>query len=174
MNWTQYTISKNYFYQFPIHKLSDLVNEFGYPSCINKDRNGIAVWDSSSLKGLYTRIDLVDKLIYNPFPVPHIGFMYIYYRYNLPINKLSQVLSLSNDIKYDISEKTLIIRGMALGYCNQILVNIIKFCKGELSWYQLASKKYFVNSLNYNNLTNINIINYNKEFLQKNKYSSIK
>ena len=50
---------------------------------------------------------------------------------------LSKILSISGDIMYDINKKTIIIRGMSLGYNMALLALICQYVKGQITWYQI-------------------------------------
>ena len=165
INWKKYNYQSSYYFQIPFQKVLDLYNEYGKPSLLN---NRMAIWDKNQLKGLYERIDIIDSPVYNYFPYPHIGFMYVYYKYTIPLNKLCQILSLSGDIKYDTLEKIIIIRTMSLGYCNSLLVLIIRFCSGNISWHEIKSKFMIKQYLSISQLTNIKTINSNILYLYKN------
>ena len=170
LNWNTYNKYVNnkdkYFFQTPINKFFDLVSEFGNPTLLDNKIGGMAIWKSDQpsnfIGGIYQRIDLIDNPIYNSYPRPHIGHLYTYYKYKIPISKLSQVLSLTGDIKYDSIENIIIVRGMSLGYCNNIIVFIIKLCRGDISWHQITSDDLFKKSITFQNLTNDNNVQYNK------------
>ena len=171
MEWNTYDkyrsikdIKSKYFFQTPINKFNDLVSEFGNPNIIDNDRNGMAIWNK--LSSVYHRIDLIDNPIYNAFPCPHIGFLYVYYKYEVPISRIAQVLSISGDIKYDPIECMIIVRGMSLGYCNEILVFVIKFCKGSITWHQITTDQLFKKRMTFDQLTNPKNIQYNKNYLK--------
>jgi hypothetical protein len=151
------TIKDNkYYFQTPYHKYFELVNEFGEPSVIDTSAGGLAIWNSFKLKGLYHRIEIVDNQLFNKYPYPHVGFLYIHYKIDIPLNKLAQTLSFSSDIKYDIIDKVLIVRGMAIGYCNALIALVIKYIRGEYSWYQIKNKNILSQVLSYKSLTNKN------------------
>jgi hypothetical protein len=146
-----------YYFQTPYHKYFELVNEFGQPSALDVSAGGLAIWNSFKLKGLYHRLEITDTQLYNKYPYPHIGFLYAYYKIDVPLTKLAQTLSISSDIKYDIIDKVLIVRGMSIGYCNALIALVIKYVRGEYSWYQIKNKNILSQVLSYKSLTNKNI-----------------
>jgi len=146
-----------YYFQTPYHKYFELLNEFGEPSVLDMSSGGLAIWNSFKLKGLYHRLEINDTPLYNKYPYPHIGFLYAYYKIDIPLSKLAQTLSISSDIKYDIIDKVLIVRGMSIGYCNALIALVIKYIRGEYSWYQIKNKNILGQVLSYKSLTNKNI-----------------
>jgi hypothetical protein len=163
LQWTSAISNKmtakdnKYYFQTPYHKYFELVSEFGQPSVLDTNAGGLAIWNSFKLKGLYHRLEITDTQLYNKYPYPHIGFLYAYYKIDIPLNKLAQTLSISSDIKYDIIDKVLIVRGMAIGYCNALIALVIKYIRGEYSWYQIKNKNILSQVLSYKSLTNKHI-----------------
>jgi hypothetical protein len=143
----------NYYFQSPQIKFNDIVNDYGKPTLIDVKPKGMAIWNDVQ-DGLYSRIVIQDEEIYNKWPYPHIGFLYVYTKIDIPYHKVAQVLSISSDITYDIMSKTICIRGMALSYCNALLTLTCKLLSGDLSWYNIKGNNLPKEYLSIKNLTN--------------------
>jgi hypothetical protein len=46
---------------------------------------------------------------------------------------------------------------MSIGYCNALIALVIKYIRGEYSWYQIKNKNILGQVLSYKSLTNKNI-----------------
>lgn len=160
-----------YYFQTPYQKYFELIKQFGAPSAINSTAGGIAVWDETKSNSLevYTRLEILDEQVYNKYPIPHVGFIYAYYKIAIPIYKLANVLSISNDIKYDIINKLLIVRGMSLAYCNTLIAITIKYVRGDYSWHYIRDNELVKNELLLKNLQNESQKRENISLLKENR-----
>ena len=82
--------------------------KYGPPS--NKDLalGGLALWKRSKLRSTcFEEILLRDEDIPHCAPYPHRDFLYTYVRYEIPIKKIMDVLSLSGSVSYDPLKKLL-------------------------------------------------------------------
>jgi hypothetical protein len=167
--------NSRYYFQLPSNVYNDLVNEFGSPSLLNQNRGGLAIWQKSRLKNTrfhtIQRIDLLDEQIYSQFPHPHIGFLYTYVKIEIPEDKVSQILGLSNNLMYDPAKKTLVVRGLSLNYNIAIIAIICLYVNGEITWYNITEGDILRKSTTYQQLINRRSQNRNLGIL--NKYLSL-
>jgi hypothetical protein len=147
-----------YYFQMPYQKYDDLVEEIGPPTLINPNKGGMAVWQASALKkaGHHSikRIDLIDEQRFNNFPYPHIGFLYVYVRLNIPLNKIANVLSMCGDIMYDPVKQLLVVRGMSLNYNIALIAIVCQYANGELTWYNIIEGDVIKKATDHKQLTN--------------------
>jgi hypothetical protein len=159
-----------YFFQTPYQKYHELVVELGEPNTIDRRAGGLAIWHKSSLGKhpvyrIFSRIEIVDEQCFNKFPVEHIGFLYTYFKCGIPLSILNNVLSISGDIFYDIKKKTLIVRGMSLGYNMALCALIVKYVNGDVSWYQITEEDLVRKAMTPKRLTNPKIQKLNQTTL---------
>jgi len=96
-----------------------LVEKYGYPKFVDKYKGGMAVWGRNQLKDtVFVRHELLDESIVHKFPTRHRDFLYSYINYDVPPEKLLDILSLSGSITYDPLKKWLRAR------CGSIEANI--------------------------------------------------
>lgn len=159
-----------YFFQTPYQKYHELVSELGEPSVVDPRPGGLAVWQKSRLERhpvyrIFSRIEVVDEQCYNKFPYEHIGFLYTHFKCDVPLSILNNVLSLSGDIFYDIKKKTLIVRGMSLGYNMTLCALVVKYVNGDVSWYQITEEDLFRRATTPKRLVNPKIQKMNQKTL---------
>lgn len=150
---------KQYYFQNAYNKYYELIKEFGQPTMCNNNAGGMAVWiNHNNFPKEYRfiqRIDLIDEECYNPYPYPHIGFLYLYIKMDIPTNKLNNVLSISGDINYDMIKKLLCVRGMSMGYNLSLIWLVKKYTHGKISLYTIKDNNVLHKILSYKNLSNI-------------------
>lgn len=151
-----YSNQNAYYFPLPVTKLKELMQEYGIPSVMNNFGERFAIWDFTKLHGLYYRIEIIDNQILYNHPYPHVGFLYVSYKIDIPVNKIAQALSISNDIQYNITEKILKVRGMSMSYCNTLIVIVAKYSIGIYSWYDLKNKDILQRHLSLKWLQNVN------------------
>ena len=76
---------------------------------------------------------------------------------------------MSNDIKYDIINKSLIVRGMSLAYCNALIATVIKYVKGDYSWYKILNDEILKKELSLKSLKNESTKKANIDILKETK-----
>jgi hypothetical protein len=151
-----YSNQNAYYFPLPVMKLKELMQEYGIPSVMNNFGERFAIWDYTKLHGLYYRIEIIDNQILYNHPYSHVGFLYVSYKIDIPLNKIAQALSISNDIQYNITEKILKVRGMSMSYCNTLIVIVAKYSIGIYSWYDLKNKDILQKHLSLKWLQNVN------------------
>jgi hypothetical protein len=114
-----YVLNDIYFEQFSnnnikwenkdaISQLSIMIKKYGDPSVKDYSKGGIAIWDKSKLQDTcYDRIELLDESISHCVPAPHHDFLYHFVKYDIPDNKVLDVISLSGSVSYDPLKKYL-------------------------------------------------------------------
>lgn len=155
-------IHKNYnmyYFQTPLQKYNDMINEFGQPTLINTMSGGMAIWQkpssSNKIYNIFKRIDIVDEQCFSKYPYPHIGFLYTHVKLKIPLRNLNKVLSISGDVMYDITKNILIIRGMSLNYNIALIALICLYVSGQISWYNICGNQLIHKMTHHKRLTNL-------------------
>ncbi len=94
---------------------ADAINEYhitkmkyGTPSIVDFSTGGIAIWTKEQLSDTcFERIELLDESIPHCVPRPHRDFLYSYVNYEIPNDKIMDILSLSGSVSYDPLKKFL-------------------------------------------------------------------
>jgi hypothetical protein len=85
-----------------------LKKKYGTPSNQDLNSGGIAIWNEKKLKGTcFSRIEILDESIPHCVPMPHRDFLYTYVNYEVPDDKVLDVISLSGSVAYDPLKKYL-------------------------------------------------------------------
>lgn len=85
-----------------------LINNYGTPSLVDYSSGGFAVWNKNKLKNTcFHKIELLDESVPHCVPKPHRDFLYTYVKYEVPKNRVLDVLSLSGSVSYDPLKKLL-------------------------------------------------------------------
>lgn len=89
-----------------------LRDKYGKPCVQNLDRDkGIAIWHKDKLKNTcFELIKIHDESISHCVPKPHRDFLYTSINYEIPNNKVLDVISLSGSVNYDPLKKHLTAR----------------------------------------------------------------
>lgn len=105
IDWIDYTVHNNkYGKQNPKNELNDLIKEFGPPSIMDKRSGGVAIWNTNDLRKrghCWERIEIHDEIIIHDEPLLHADFLYVWYKLNIPKNKICDIISISDSITYD-------------------------------------------------------------------------
>lgn len=98
----------NYIYQkprvnrfthtLPKKRFDDVVREFGTPTYVYNAPDGVAIWDSPDF---FEKVMLVDESVEHKSPKPHCDFLYSTVKVHIPVERLQNVLGLSQSIYYD-------------------------------------------------------------------------
>lgn len=105
-------INKPYGYGYgddtPATGVNELVKKFGEPDEFNPESGGGAVWDAESLEGTpYVRIEIRDEQVPRRKPVPHVDFIYSFYRVDVPANLINGLDKISKSISYDPAQSVM-------------------------------------------------------------------
>lgn len=85
-----------------------LTKKYGNPSISDLSEGGIAIWKKEKLKGTcFHEIKLLDESVSHCVPAPHRDFLYTYVKYEVPDDKVLDVISLSGSVAYDPLKKEL-------------------------------------------------------------------
>tara|TARA_B100000575_G_C23119980_1_gene647961 strand:- start:848 stop:1615 length:768 start_codon:yes stop_codon:yes gene_type:complete len=85
-----------------------LTKKYGNPSISDLSEGGIAIWKKDKLKGTcFHEIKLLDESVSHCVPAPHRDFLYTYVKYEVPDDKVLDVISLSGSVAYDPLKKEL-------------------------------------------------------------------
>jgi hypothetical protein len=85
-----------------------LKKKYGNPNSIGLSRGGIAVWEKNKLQNTcFERIELYDESVAHCVPKPHRDFLYTFVKYEVPNDKVLDVISLSGSVAYDPLKKLL-------------------------------------------------------------------
>lgn len=163
--WSKKTgIKKNvwdYFHQTPMQKYQDIVSEIGQPTIVNPNRGGLAIWQKANINNpkynVFERIEIIDEQCFNDFPQPHNGFFYTSVKFAIPIQCLSNILSISGDITYDPPKKLLTVRGMSLSFNVALITVVCLYISGDISWYDIIDRNLVNKYLSHDRLINIRI-----------------
>lgn len=107
--------------------LKHLIDEFGKPDNINKNKGGYAIWTKDTLNNrgfCWDRIELYDIQIPHTEPIKHYDFLYTWITIDIPKNKIDKIKSISNNIEYDEQNKILRVRCNSMSM-NKILILIV-------------------------------------------------
>lgn len=89
-------------------QLKLLTQKYGTPSHFSPKKGGLAIWDRSKLSGTcFERIELLDESVPHCAPSPHRDFLYTFINYEVPDDKVLDVISLSGSVAYDPLKKLL-------------------------------------------------------------------
>jgi hypothetical protein len=82
--------------------------KYGVPRIISRLRGGMAVWTKDKLNdSCFERIEILDESVAHCVPKPHRDFLYGYVNYEIPNDKVLEVISLSGSVSYDPLKKFL-------------------------------------------------------------------
>lgn len=86
-----------------------LTNKYGKPCVLNPNKTkGLAIWHKDKLKDTcFEIIEIYDEKISHCVPLPHIDFLYTSVNYEIPNDKVLDVISLSGSVSYDPLKKLL-------------------------------------------------------------------
>ena len=85
-----------------------LTRKYGNPSNKDLSKGGIAIWKKEKLLDTcFEYIEILDESIAHCVPSPHRDFLYTYVKYEIPDDKVLDVISLSGSVAYDPLKKTL-------------------------------------------------------------------
>jgi len=91
-----------------------LVGKYGVPDILSTVKGGMAVWTKSGMREQsrdlfqpFERLELLDESVPHCVPKPHRDFVYSYVLYEVPDDKVLDVLSLSGSVAYDPLKKLL-------------------------------------------------------------------
>ncbi len=91
-----------------IEQLRILIRRYGKPSIKDYSTGGMAIWTKKQLKETcYERIELLDESVPHCVPKPHRDFLYTFINYEVPDDKVLDVISLSGSVSYDPLKKLL-------------------------------------------------------------------
>lgn len=83
-------------------------SKYGKPNIIDHSEGGIAIWFGRTLSGTcFDRIELIDESVPHCVPAPHRDYLYSYVNYEVPNDKVLDVISLSGSVSYDPLKKLL-------------------------------------------------------------------
>ena len=119
-NWINEEYGYGYESAYPSITLNKLINQFGKPDELDPQSGGSAVWDAKKLHGTpFIRIEIKDEQIPHNKPVPHVDFLYSWYRVDVPQNLIRGLDKISKGISYDPISKVMVAR------CNDLRANIV-------------------------------------------------
>ena len=99
INWT----NKDAIEQYYIMK-----KKYGTPRITSFAKGGMAVWTKDKLLNTcFERVELIDESVAHCVPKPHRDFLYHYVNYEIPSDKVLEVISLSGSVAYDPLKKLL-------------------------------------------------------------------
>tara|TARA_Y100000590_G_scaffold384433_1_gene455810 strand:+ start:11712 stop:12500 length:789 start_codon:yes stop_codon:yes gene_type:complete len=85
-----------------------LTAKYGVPNILSTVKGGMAVWTKSQLMdGPFERLELLDESVSHCVPFPHRDFLYSFVKYEVPDDKVLDVISLSGSVAYDPLKKLL-------------------------------------------------------------------
>jgi len=85
-----------------------LTAKYGAPNILSTVKGGMAVWTKPQLSdGPFERLELLDESVPHCVPKPHRDFLYSYVKYEVPDDKVLDVISLSGSVAYDPLKKLL-------------------------------------------------------------------
>ena len=85
-----------------------LVKKYGKPNIEDLNKGGICIWRKDKLKSTcFDYIELLDESVPHCVPAPHRDFLYTYVKYEVPVDKILDVTSLSGSVAYDPLKKSL-------------------------------------------------------------------
>ena len=91
-----------------LEQYSILTKKYGNPNSIGLARGGIAIWEKNKLQNTcFERIELYDESVAHCVPKPHRDFLYTFVKYEVPNDKVLDVISLSGSVAYDPLKKLL-------------------------------------------------------------------
>lgn len=123
----------------PAERYPDLIKKFGEPDLIDKNPGGVAIWKRSTLRErghCWERVEIHDEQIPHTKPAPHTDFLYTWYRLDVPDDKVTDVLSLSESVTYDPLKRVVRARCHFTGANNATLVLAKKIATGEITLQQ--------------------------------------
>lgn len=125
----------------PAGRFPDVVEEFGNPSMLDKRPGGQAVWSKKDIPNHkpYDQIILIDEQIPHTKPAPHVDFLYASINFEVPENRIADVLELSESVYYDRLKKQLWARCHFMGANVATLYLAIKIATGEISIHDIAT-----------------------------------
>ena len=91
-----------------VQQLDLLTTKYGPPSHFSPAKGGMAVWDQDKLEATcFARIEVMDESVPHCAPAPHRDFLYTHVNYEVPDDKVLDVVSLSGSVAYDPLKKML-------------------------------------------------------------------
>ena len=91
-----------------IEQYNLLKRKYGNPSNQDLSKGGIAIWKKDKLmNSCFEYIEILDESVAHCVPYPHRDFLYTYVKYEIPDDKVLDVISLSGSVAYDPLKKTL-------------------------------------------------------------------
>jgi len=98
-------------------QIYNLINSLGDPNVFLTEKGEFAMWKNEKIRknnknlAMFERIEVWDDNVISEFPFEHYASLIGYFKVNIPIEKLTKVLSMSLNVSYDVPAKTLKIRG---------------------------------------------------------------
>lgn len=127
----------------PYKRYTDVVKEFGQPDIIDRSSGGVAVWKKSTLtyRGhCWDRVEIHDEQIPHDDPAPHVDFLYTWCKIDVPEDKISSILSISDSVTYDPLKKLVRARCHFHGANVATLLLVKRVVTGEMSIKEARNK----------------------------------
>lgn len=125
----------------PQKTLKNVIEIFGSPSCIDRNKGGSAVWKQSDLKTTkFVRAEIIDEMIPHSKPTPHYDFFTTWIPMNISKDREKHLHEISESIGYDPLKKWFYAR------CNDLRPNVVstwivkKYASGEYTLERAKSE----------------------------------
>jgi len=126
-----------------------LTAKYGKPTILSTIKGGMAVWTKPQLSdGPFERLELLDESVAHCVPKPHRDFLYSYVKYEVPDDKVLDVLSLSGSVSYDPLKKLLRARCGSEAANIATLLLATRVGNGLSTLKELQANKSYVNHIN--------------------------
>lgn len=128
-------------------QFNGIVNILGFPDWIDMERGGFAYWKKDTLHKrktqfkIYEKIEILDDGAISKYPFEHYASVCGYFKIPIPIEKISKVLSISQNISYDIIIETIKIRGRNLYDIVALTTLICMLLKGNTTLDKIKDYK---------------------------------
>lgn len=135
-SWYRYEVMR-WTHRGPIENYHKLRAKYGRPCHADYNKGGFAVWGNKRLSKLgscYHEIMIRDESVPHCIPNPHTDNLYHFIRYNIPKERVFEVIKLSGSISYDPLKKLLRVRGDSEETNVAILHTAVKIATGEKSF----------------------------------------
>ena len=129
--------------------LPHLVGVYGQPSILNRDVGGSAIWLPEDLRETcYTRLELKDESIPHALPKPHMDYYYTTVAFEIPPERIMDVLSLSGSVSYDQLKRELTARCATIEANDATLYLATEIAKGRISIDTVRENDLYAKEIN--------------------------
>lgn len=144
-----YESKLNWKHKVPKQALDELVARLGPPSYVVSQPGGVAVWNSENLENTcFEAVELRDEYISHSKPKKHYDYLYTYVKFEIPQEKVYDILKLSESISYDALKHLLRARCATLEANNATLYLATEIARGRVSIKNVIANDLYKKELN--------------------------